>query len=471
MITFRYHVVTLVAVFMAIGLGVLFGATFIDQNIVDSLRAAQVRLGDRNDALRGRIVDLEDENEALQTFTGSTRDLVVRGSLSDVPVVIVSFDSTPGDALDAVRETLTLAGARLDGQLTLSNRLDLKSDDSRERLSTALGSSTSDPGRLSQEAVAQLATAVVGGNPQVLSKLLEAELVTAQVAFPATPSEQPPAVVLVGGETSKEVNERIAVPLAKLLGSGPTVTAAAQSGVDLQLLKPLREESDLRLVTVDSVEAPLGQSALAIGLKGAPGRPVRTLRPGRGRNHRPAGGRPRLVDQPFGRLTAVAVQGSQALQGSKSPVGAPADVGLHLGNGLVGVRRRPVGRQGRLPGIERIPRPPERVQAHTADAALVLELGSPDADDVVVLLPGTCRDVDDRASCVPLEAELQQVVLEEQTPGHPDHRPAVGFDQFEVEEVGQRHVTAAAHRRAVHGRTARRRLCRERIVRCRRCDY
>ena len=36
---------------MAIGLGVLFGATFIDQNIVDSLRAAQVRLGDRNSAL------------------------------------------------------------------------------------------------------------------------------------------------------------------------------------------------------------------------------------------------------------------------------------------------------------------------------------------------------------------------------------------------------------------------------------
>src|SRR5688500_16789890 len=106
MITFRYHVVTLVAVFMAIGLGVLFGATFIDQNIVDSLRATQARLGDRNETLRGRIVDLENENEALQTFTGSTRDIVVRGTLQDVPVVLVTFDSTPGEALDAVRETL-----------------------------------------------------------------------------------------------------------------------------------------------------------------------------------------------------------------------------------------------------------------------------------------------------------------------------------------------------------------------------
>ena len=47
MITFRYHVVTLVAVFMAIGVGVLFGATFIDQNIVDGLRASQARPGQK----------------------------------------------------------------------------------------------------------------------------------------------------------------------------------------------------------------------------------------------------------------------------------------------------------------------------------------------------------------------------------------------------------------------------------------
>lgn len=269
MITFRYHVVTLVAVFMAIGVGVLFGATFIDQSIVDSLRSTQARLGDRNEELRGRIVDLEDENEDLQTFTGSTRDLVVRGSLQDVAVVVVSFESTPGDALDAVRDTLNLAGARLDGQLTLSDRLDLKSGDNRDKLANALGSSDSDAERLSQEAVAQLATAVVGQNPEVLTRLLEAELIAVPIALPSDPSGQAPAVVLVGGDTSREVNDRIAVPLAKLLGAGPTVAVAAESGTDLRLLEPVREESNLRIVTVDSVETALGQSALAIGLKGA----------------------------------------------------------------------------------------------------------------------------------------------------------------------------------------------------------
>lgn len=269
MITFRYHVVTLVAVFMAIGLGVLFGATFIDQNIVDSLRATQARLGDRNEALRNRIVNLEDENKALQTFTGSTRDIVVRGSLADVPVVLVTFESTPGDALDAVRSTLALAGARTEGQLILSDRLDLRSAENRQRLAAVLDSSSTDGASLSEELVAQLGTAVIGQNPDFLTRLLGAELASAPIALPPTIADPPPAIVMVGGDLSGEVNDRIAVPLARILGSGPTVAAVVESGVDLLALKPLRDNSDLRIMTVDSVETALGQSALAVGLQGA----------------------------------------------------------------------------------------------------------------------------------------------------------------------------------------------------------
>ena len=269
MITFRYHVVTLVAVFMAIGLGVLFGATFIDQNIVDSLRATQARLGDRNEALRDRIVDLEDQNDALTTFTGSTRDIVVRNTLTDVPVVLVGFESTPSEGLDAVRDTLTLAGARTIGQLTLSDRLDLRSEDSRNRLATALGSSSTDSGRLSEELVSQLGPALTGPNTEFLTRLLEAELATAPIALPGTVPDPQPVVVLIGGELSREVNDRVAVPLARFLGNDQIVAAAVESGVDLQMLEPVRDNSDLRIMTVDSIETPLGQSALAVGLQGA----------------------------------------------------------------------------------------------------------------------------------------------------------------------------------------------------------
>ena len=37
MISFRYHLVTIVAVFLALGLGVLAGTTVLDQALVDRL--------------------------------------------------------------------------------------------------------------------------------------------------------------------------------------------------------------------------------------------------------------------------------------------------------------------------------------------------------------------------------------------------------------------------------------------------
>ncbi len=268
MITFRYHVVTLVAVFMAIGLGVLFGATFIDQNIVDSLRAAQVRLGDRNESLRGRILELEKENEAVETFAASTRDLIIRGALDDVSIVLVSFESTPGDSLDAVRQSLTLAGGRFDGHVTLSNGLDLKSERNREGLAAALGTGSNDVNDLSEALVTQLGTALLGQNPEFLTRLVESELASTPVAI-AAPLAPAPVVVFIGGDASREITDRIAVPLTRLLVQRSTVTAVVEGGTDARMLQPIRDDSDLQAVTVDSIETPLGQSAMAIGLKAA----------------------------------------------------------------------------------------------------------------------------------------------------------------------------------------------------------
>lgn len=268
MITFRYHVVTLVAVFMAIGLGVLFGATFIDQNIVDGLRAAQVRLGDRNESLRDRILELERQNEAVETFASSTRDLIVRGALEDVSVVLVSFEATPGESLDAVRQTLTLAGGRFDGHVTLSDALDLRSEENRERLAAALGSNSDDAEALSQTLVTELGTALLGQNPNFLSRLVESELASTPVAI-AAPLEPAPVVVVVGGEIPRELTNRVAVPLLRLFGETGTVAAAAAAGTEVNLLRQVRDDSDLRAVTVDSIDTPLSQSALAIGLRAA----------------------------------------------------------------------------------------------------------------------------------------------------------------------------------------------------------
>lgn len=274
MITFRYHVVTLVAVFMAIGLGVLFGATFIDQNIVEGLEAAQVRLGTRNETLRQRILEQEKQNEALTAFAASVRDQVVGGTLEGVPVVLLSMDSTSGEVRDAIDQTLTVAGARFAGRVTLSDDLDLQGDDARTRLAAVLGTTSTQPAALSQLLATQISGELLGRNPPVIQKLIENGLAGGQIAPPPAPAEgQPPAtplVVLVAGSYSKELNDRLTVPMVEALAAGPVVTAVAEPGTEARTLRPLRDGS-VEVVTVDGAETPVSQAAVAMGLRAALG--------------------------------------------------------------------------------------------------------------------------------------------------------------------------------------------------------
>lgn len=283
MITFRYHIVSIVAVFLALSVGVLFGATFIDQSIVDGLEATQERLGDRNEQLRNLILEVEDENEHLRTFARATRDATVSGVLEGQPVVTIRFDDTPDGLVESMERTLAAAGARLDGTLTLTEQLDLTSAESRARLATALDAPSEDPQALAVELARQLVEALSGVNPQVLPRLAEAGLVRGDVALtplgedapaegpPAdgVPAETLPAVVVLGGEVSPEFGERVVVPLARALSGEEVVTAVGVPGRTGVILEALRSDRDLRIVTVDGVESAMGQVSMALGLRAA----------------------------------------------------------------------------------------------------------------------------------------------------------------------------------------------------------
>jgi hypothetical protein len=274
LITFRYHVVTLVAVFMAIGVGVLFGATFIDQNIVEGLEAAQVRLGRRNETLRSRIIELERQNEALNSFTVSARDRTVRGTLQDQPLVQLIVATAPGELREAIDQTLVAAGANVIGRVTLNEELDLQNEEVRRRLATALESASLQPGPLSELLVRQISGELLGQNPPVLSKLINDGLAAGQLAAPPLPDEGQPArtplVIVVTGEVSRELNDRLVTPLAEALAAGPLVTAVVEAGTAEQVLAPLRDRP-IQAVTVDTAETALSQALLATGLQAAMG--------------------------------------------------------------------------------------------------------------------------------------------------------------------------------------------------------
>lgn len=113
MINFRYHLVSLVAVFLALSIGIVMGSTVIDRAIVDSLRS-QIKTAEKNS------IERKIENDQLkETLNGAESQITslgafaVQGSLADQNVYVL----TVGDVSDTTRvetlELLATSGSRV----------------------------------------------------------------------------------------------------------------------------------------------------------------------------------------------------------------------------------------------------------------------------------------------------------------------------------------------------------------------
>lgn len=272
--------VSLVAVFLALGTGTLVGSSFISRGTVAVLQASLRKLDESNRNLIDDVRTLKEERGTLQDFVESSEGWVVQGRLVDRPAYIVSIDTTPAEVADQVARTLEAAGARIRGSVQLTSKLDLSSQPKRQQVAEALGAPSADANELTNLVVNGMASAFSGGDPAVLLRLVDTGLATVRVASGspglAFESQGGPgaAVVVLGGppRSRSDLDDRLGVLLAQTLASlpgGPVLVGAAEPGAGpFQLVGRLRE-ADLKLVTTDGVDAPMGRVRLVLALQAA----------------------------------------------------------------------------------------------------------------------------------------------------------------------------------------------------------
>lgn len=132
MINFRFHLISLVAVFLALGVGVAMGASFVDRATVDSLRDRVDALDEgyrrRGDEVQALTSQLESSDAQAAALAGEG-SAALAGQLADQPVVLLTTDGVPGDVLDATRTSLAAGGAVESGTIRLQPTLDLADED------------------------------------------------------------------------------------------------------------------------------------------------------------------------------------------------------------------------------------------------------------------------------------------------------------------------------------------------------
>ncbi|MCB0975926.1 MAG: copper transporter [Acidimicrobiales bacterium] len=148
MINLRYHIVSITAVFLALGIGTALGGTFLDRYTVDvldrNIRSAEARISDteaQNARLETQIGDANARNDAL-IQTGSAA--LFAGQLEDLPVLIVTSEGIDPDVVSNLRMSLVRADADVRGTLELRDSLDL-ADGVDADVAKAVDADPSDP--------------------------------------------------------------------------------------------------------------------------------------------------------------------------------------------------------------------------------------------------------------------------------------------------------------------------------------
>jgi hypothetical protein len=123
----RYHAVSLIAVFLALAIGILIGAEFGGDTLNSTRKDLEHSLsGNLNDA-QDRADQLAGELGRANEFSESVYPVLVRNHLKGKRIGVIAFGDLPGDVSDGIEEALGPTGARLVGIGVVREPVDLHS--------------------------------------------------------------------------------------------------------------------------------------------------------------------------------------------------------------------------------------------------------------------------------------------------------------------------------------------------------
>ncbi|MEX2196499.1 MAG: copper transporter [Thermoleophilaceae bacterium] len=264
MFDFRYHALSLAAVFLALGIGIVLGVTIGDslvseteESVRSSLRGDLVGARDQVEELRG---ELAQRSEVIER----TYPLLVEDRLDGRRVAIVAFGSLPDEVAGSMREAIEDAGGQVDSTSVLDSPPDERA------LGDAVGGRFerlgSEEGLLRDLGERIGRSIVLGGE---IANTLERQLdesfrgayqgADAVVVYRAPEDES--------SDTAEVLQESLVEGL--LSREGVAVVGVERSDADPSQIRFYRDND---LSSVDNLDEAAGRIALVFALDGARGR-------------------------------------------------------------------------------------------------------------------------------------------------------------------------------------------------------
>ncbi|HEX5929577.1 MAG TPA: copper transporter [Solirubrobacterales bacterium] len=263
----RYHATSLIAVFLALAIGILVGAEFGGDALDDTRRDLEGSLVNNLQDARSRGDELNAQLGQANEFADRVYPALTRDQLDGRRIAVVALGGLTSDDTDAIEEALAPTGGRLVGVGVVREPVDL-SGLAADLAKTRFADLREDPDSLTALGVGLGRQIVVGGTlPEVVRDHLFSR---ASGNFGALDG-----VIVVRNQPQDmgPVQRATAGTLESGLMSGITATRVPAVGVESSTVEPSSvsffQSSDL--ASVDNVEQTAGQLALVFALLGAEG--------------------------------------------------------------------------------------------------------------------------------------------------------------------------------------------------------
>jgi hypothetical protein len=301
-IDFRYHLVSIIAVFFALAVGIVLGAgplgARVDENLPEQLAAVR----EENQGLRDQIRALEADQQFRDGFVDVVTSELVSDRLTGRHVVMVELPDADGDLVEATAEMLAQAGATVTTTITIAaSWTEPESEAALDALAAQLvsaGTTLPERGNGYDRGAALLAgaflrprvdatagnglpTAIEDGAPAPAGEVDEEVMVALRQAnfieIDGEPEHKASLAVVVEGPTQVGEDDAVAelpAPLLALVaalderGSGTVVTGPSSTADSGSLIDAIRQDDDLseQISTVDSINLPGGRIAVVFAI-------------------------------------------------------------------------------------------------------------------------------------------------------------------------------------------------------------
>jgi hypothetical protein len=280
-INFRYHVVSLTAVFLALAIGLVVGTAALNGPVADGLNDSVNALGKDNSNLREQLSHLREEVNREEEFAAEVAPLVLDEVLTGRRVLVVSLPNGR-DHVEGVMKMLTTAGASITARLDVEDKftnpehgvelLDLADQAAVPSvpLDTLPGNSDG-----VEKSTALLAAVLLDRTPQVLAADLRA-VVSAYTAAGYISVEDkiagPAEVVVVVADRpytdreAAEKNKAVVTMITQLDQAGRVVVAGSAVAGEGNAVSAVRGDPTLAktISTVDNAGTAQGQLVTAL---------------------------------------------------------------------------------------------------------------------------------------------------------------------------------------------------------------